>query len=315
VTVPEFSGVLVLLERCRDRIAVLTAGAATPLYAELSAVREQLDAAVAELGAARPAARRAAPTPATVRKLLTLAREDLAAQLTTSETPLEQLTTIVSLAERLVPGTQHATVSVIRDVDEIETLVATSSVGAAADRVQGDLQEGPAFQLGERHGTLRIIDAKHETRWPKYAARLQELGLRAVLACELPLTGQPEGVLTLYSARRHAFGDAAELVAPVFAARASIALTHADRVLNLRRAIGTRQVIGEAVGILMERHRISADDAFERLVTASQNSHVKLRELARRVTETGEEPEDAAREGDPHQGADGTADADAPVMS
>jgi hypothetical protein len=219
------------------------------------------------------------------------------------------------LAERLVPGTQHATVSVIRDADEIETLVSTSSLGAAADRLQGDLQEGPAFQLNELHGTLRIVDVRHEARWPKYAARLQELGLRSVLACELPLTGQPEGVLTLYSARRHAFGDAAELVVPVFAARASIALTHADRVLNLRRAIGTRQVIGEAVGILMERHRISADDAFERLVTASQNSHVKLRELARRVTETGEEPEDAARGRDAHHGADGTADVAAGVMS
>ena len=119
--------------------------------------------------------------------------------------------------------------------------------------------------------------------------------------------GNRGGVLTLYSARRHAFRDAAELVVPVFAARASIALTHADRVLNLRRAIGTRQVIGEAVGILMERHRISADDAFERLVAASQNSHVKLRELATRVTETGEEPEDAARQGDAPQRAGGSA--------
>jgi hypothetical protein len=309
MTVPEFSRVLVLLGECRDRIAALAAGTAASLGAELSQIRDQLEGAVGELHALRPAQHRSAPTPATLRKLLTLVREDLAEELTTSETPLEQLTTIVSLAERLVPGTQHATVSVIRDADEVETLVSTSRVGAAADGVQGDLQEGPAFQVGEQHGTLRIVDVRHETRWPKYAARLQELGLRSVLACELPLSGEPGGVLTLYSARRHAFGDAAELVVPVFAARASIALVHADRVLNLRRAIGTRQVIGEAVGILMERHRIGAQDAFERLVTASQSSHVKLRELAMRVTETGQEPEEAARDGDVSNGANGTAEA------
>jgi hypothetical protein len=296
-------------------MAALSAEVAAPLDAALSEVHRQLDAAVSDLRTLPPEQRRSAPTPATLRRLLTLARTDLAEQLTASETPLEQLTTIVSLAQRLVPGTQHATVSVIRDADEVETLVSTSSLGAAADAVQGDLQEGPAFQAGERHGTLRIVDLRHETRWPKYTARLQELGLRSVLACELPLTGQPEGVLTLYSARRHAFGDAAELVVPVFAARASIALTHADRVLNLRRAIGTRQVIGEAVGILMERHRINADDAFERLVSASQNSHVKLRELATRVTETGQEPEDAAQEGDPGHGAGDTPDAEAPPTS
>src|SRR5215813_11696796 len=122
MTAPEFSRALALLEECRERIAALSHGAAAPLDAELSEVYGQLDAAASELRALRPAQRRSAPTPATLRRLLTLARAD----------PLEQLTTIVSLAQRLVPGTQHATVSVIRDADEIETLVSTSSVGAAA---------------------------------------------------------------------------------------------------------------------------------------------------------------------------------------
>lgn len=90
MTIPEFSRVLGLLEQCRDRVAALSAGAALlqqPLDAELSVVRQQLDAAVAEMCALRPAALRPTPTPATLRKLLTLAREDLAEQLTTSETP------------------------------------------------------------------------------------------------------------------------------------------------------------------------------------------------------------------------------------
>lgn len=295
MTHTELSRVLGLLDECSERIAALSAGAAPPLRAELAEIGEQLSAAGEDLRAwAASPQPRSAPTPATLRRLLTLVRTDLAEELTASEAPLEQLTRIVALALRLVPGTEHATVSVLRDANEVETLVSTSSLGAAADAVQGEVEQGPAFEVGAVHGTLRILDLKQETRWPKYAARLRELGLRSVLACELPVIRQPGGVLSLYSPRRHAFGDAAELVVPVFAARASIALAHADRVLNLRRAIDSRQGIGEAAGILMERHRISAEEAFERLVNASQRSHVKLRDLAARVRETGEEPEDAA---------------------
>lgn len=232
--------------------------------------------------------------PPTLRGLLQLARAELADALTLSEEPAEQLNRIVALALRLVPGTEHASVCVIREGNEIETLVSTSELAGAADAAHADHQQGPAFELAALHGALRIADLKQEQRWPKYAAQLTDLGLRSVLACELPVIRAPEGVLHLYSPRRHGFGDAAELVAPVLAARASIALAHADRVQNLRRAIDSRQVIGEAVGILMERHRLSADEAFERLVSASQHSHVKLRDLATRVSETGEEPADAA---------------------
>jgi ANTAR domain len=103
------------------------------------------------------------------------------------------------------------------------------------------------------------------------------------------------GVLSVYSSRPAAFDAAAELVLPVLAARAAIAIAYADTVANLRRAIESRQVIGQAVGILMERHRLSPKHAFDRPVTAPQHSHIKLRELAIRISETGEEPYAAAQ--------------------
>jgi AmiR/NasT family two-component response regulator len=79
----------------------------------------------------------------------------------------------------------------------------------------------------------------------------------------------------------------------VFAARAAIAAAYADKVTNLHRAIESRQVIDQATGI-MERRRISPKQAFDTMVTASQQSHLKLRELALRINETGEEPAAAA---------------------
>jgi AmiR/NasT family two-component response regulator len=72
----------------------------------------------------------------------------------------------------------------------------------------------------------------------------------------------------------------------VFVSRAAITLAHAEQVANLRRALGSRQTIGEAVGILMERHRFTTDLAFARLVSASQHGQIKLRDLAAQLTET-----------------------------
>jgi hypothetical protein len=118
--------------------------------------------------------------------------------------------------------------------------------------------------------------------------------MRSLLVCELPVLRGGAGTLNLYSDEPRAFRPLAELVAPVFAARASIALTHADQVFNLRRAVASRQQIGQAVGILMERHKIDEDAAFERLITASQRAHVKIRDIATRISRTGEEPDQVA---------------------
>jgi AmiR/NasT family two-component response regulator len=80
----------------------------------------------------------------------------------------------------------------------------------------------------------------------------------------------------------------------VFAARAAIATAYANNVSQLQRAIESRQVIGQAVGVLMERHRMSPEEAFDTMVNASQTSHLKLRELAQRINETGQDPDAAA---------------------
>jgi ANTAR domain len=124
------------------------------------------------------------------------------------------------------------------------------------------------------------------------ARHISKTQVRSILVCELPVTRGAPATLNLYSSRAAAFTAIAELLAPVFAARASIAMGHADDVHNLRQAIASRQTIGQAAGILMERHKLTAEEAFDRLVAASQNSHIKLREIAAQVAETGEEPDD-----------------------
>lgn len=287
---PDLATLLAQLEACQCRLELLASNFGSADSDELRRLSEQLAQILAGLHAWSERGNHPAPTPNTLRSLLSLARADLASQLADDATPAEHLDRIVHLAQGLVPGTEHAAVSSLRG-DMVATLAATSNVPRELDRVQADLGTGPIFQVRAVHGVLRIDDVGDDPRWPKYSAQLQEAGIRSVLVCDLPMSHNPPSVLSLYASRRRAFSAAAELVMPVFAARAAIALAHADELSNLHRAIDSRQVIGEAVGILIERYRLSAEEAFERLVSASQRRHVKLRELAVRMTETGEDPE------------------------
>jgi hypothetical protein len=287
---PSLTGILSRMAECQARLSATDPAGLAP--ADVTLLSEHLADVEKDLREwARPPRQRSTPTPPTLRTLLLLARADLAVELSGEPTPTEQLARVVCLAVRLVPGTEHAGVSLQRGGQKVENLAATSTIATACDQARHDLGEGPLPQVGVIHGSIRIDDLGAERRWPRFAARAVELGVRSMLVCELPGTRGGTGMLSLYSSRRRGFNAASELVAPVFASRAALALAHAEQVLNLRRAIGTRQVIGEAVGILMERHRLTADQAFERLVTVSQHRHVKLRELATRLTETGEEPD------------------------
>ena len=100
--------------------------------------------------------------------------------------------------------------------------------------------------------------------------------------------------MNLYSTEPAAFDQTSAVRLPVLAAHVGIALARVHNEANLHQAIQSRQLIGQAVGILMERHRLGAPAAFDLLVAASQASQLKLLEIALRVSETGLEPADAA---------------------
>lgn len=232
--------------------------------------------------------------PASLVQLLTLVREDLAAVFQNEQaTPEQLLDQIVQVATRLVPGAEDAGVAVFAD-GQLRTVAAAGELTMVLDALRRAAGEGPSLDVARSGKTLRVADVGTDPRWIEYGPRAAAEGARSVLACPLPLPRRQLGVLSLFSGRPAAFDEAAELVVPVFAARAAIALTHAEKVSQLEAALQSRQVIGQAVGILMERHRLSEQQAFDTLVTASQESHLKLREVARRVTETGQEPDQAA---------------------
>ena len=115
----------------------------------------------------------------------------------------------------------------------------------------------------------------------------EELDVRSVLCLTLG-ADHPLGVLTIYSSKAAAFTREAARLAHILAAVATVALPAVQRQHHLARARSTRDVIGQAKGIVMERHKISAEQAFMLLSRASSVTNTKLGRLARHVADTGE---------------------------
>lgn len=113
-------------------------------------------------------------------------------------------------------------------------------------------------------------------------------GYAACCACRSRSTSSALGTLSLYSEYVSAFTGYEERVTALFATLAAIALAEAQRTDQLHTALGNRDIIGQAKGILMERHRVTADAAFASLSRASQNVNMKLTSVARHLVETGE---------------------------
>jgi transcriptional regulator with GAF, ATPase, and Fis domain len=201
----------------------------------------------------------------------------------------------VRQAVELMPGCDYAGVSWLQEGQPIETLASTDEIAALLDKAQFELGEGPAVESLWDGETCWIEDMQAETRWPRFTVRAAELGVQSMLSCQLLSPRQTSAALNLYARQTAALDEDSAAIVQVFAAHASIALTHRRTESGLRSAVETRGTIGQAIGILIERHKVSPERAFDLLVRASQRSHVKLRDLATYVVETGVDPDAAAR--------------------
>ncbi len=168
------------------------------------------------------------------------------------------------------------------------TITACSDpLAAEADRVQDEAGDGPAAHV-LRHGCrVRIEDTTTYGRWPGFCRRAASLGIRSCYALPLVTEGAPAGVLMLYSRAPGAFGPEESSRAERFAASASGALTLSLRMAScldtneqLRSSIVSRAVIDQALGVIMATEHCPQGKAFAMLRSVSQNTNVKLRDLA-----------------------------------
>ena len=157
----------------------------------------------------------------------------------------------------------------------------------ALDVVQQQTGLGPCIDASRDQVTIRVDDMTTETRWPEYVELALALKVASMLCVPLYVDDQQLGSVSLYATERAAFSLADEYLARLFASQAALALAEAHRTGQMRQALANRDVIGQAKGILMERHRITADEAFVMLSERSQQVNRKLKDVARRLAETG----------------------------
>jgi hypothetical protein len=201
---------------------------------------------------------------------------------------------IVDLAEHAVDGCDAAGVLVV-SAGRAETAAASRPLVVQLDQMQIDAEEGPCMDAALRGSTFYATDLHEDPRWPTFGRRALALGVRSVLAYSL--SADRLSALNLYGRLPAAFGATDRAQGQLFATLARLALDSAEeraaddiRAANLAEALRTRELIGQAQGILMERERITADQAFDVLRRASQHMNIKLRAIAENLVETGESP-------------------------
>jgi GAF domain-containing protein len=201
----------------------------------------------------------------------------------------ETLQLIVDLAVDSVPGCEHAGISFVHS-RKISTPAASDAVALRVDAVQFEVGQGPCLDAIQEDRIFRSDDLSTETRWPLFAARAHaETGIRSMLGLRLFARGRTMGALNLMSGQPEAFDDDSLSTAALFAALAAVALNVAQTEETLQLALKSRDIIGQAMGILMERHRITDKEAFQRLSLASQSLNVRLKDVADQVVLTGED--------------------------
>lgn len=193
-------------------------------------------------------------------------------------------------AAAIMTGAQHAAVVIPAGPRQLAARAAHGDLPDQLLKLQNTFGEGPCLQAFQQLSQVLAPDLTTETRWPHFTAAAVRCGAASMLCTPLTVDGTTLGSLTLISGEPNAFDDETADLAALFAAHATIALIGVNDVRNLTAMVDHRDVIGQAKGVLMERHQLTAGQAFQLLVRASQNTNSKLRDICERLTTTGRLP-------------------------
>jgi len=158
------------------------------------------------------------------------------------------------------------------------------------DLRQQETGEGPCVEAARTQQVIIIEDTRDDARWPRFCAAAQAYGVGSMLCVPLWSGERRLGALSLYASKPKSFSERDVRLIELFAALAALALAEAQQAEQLRTAITSRDLIGQAKGILMERFQMDSEAAFGALVRISQDLNLKLAAIARHLTETGELP-------------------------
>jgi len=208
------------------------------------------------------------------------------------------LQTVADLTKSVMPGNPEASVSLLVK-DEPTTVASTGQLATDLDETQYDRGHGPCLHAARTGELTEISDTRADCRWPEYTPRAVERGNLSSLSIPLVIDQDEQltGALNIYARRPDAFDEGSRSVATRFGPYAAVAAGNMyayqsarNMANNLQTALESRAVIDQAKGILMERHKLTADQAFQLLAQVSMHRNRKLRTVAEDLVRTGDFP-------------------------
>jgi GAF domain-containing protein len=207
------------------------------------------------------------------------------------------LQAVTDLAASVVPGEPQASLTIVRENGPL-TAASSGQLALDLDLVQYRLGDGPCLEAATTGRPVEVPDTRADERWPEFLRAADARGCGSMLSYPLPPQERLSGGLNLYGSAPHTGGASTRRIAERFAAYAAVSVsnmylyrTAVDRGDHLATALDSRAVIDQAKGILMERFRLTADEAFQSLAQVSMETNTKVRDVAERVVRTGEFPQ------------------------
>ena len=210
-----------------------------------------------------------------------------------SEEKLEAVLELVtSLTARTLPNADGVSVTLVRD-GRFSTAVYSNEMTRRVDSWQYATNEGPCLVAALEGEITSAPDLTIDRRWPAFAEMATDEGVFSVLSVPFSPMGEPIGTLNIYSTQTDAFRGTDVEIATMFAEQAAIVIANSvaySSAVNtnqqLTAALESRELIGQAKGVLMEREKCSADEAFTILKQVSQRTNRKLRQVAQDVLDS-----------------------------
>ena len=196
------------------------------------------------------------------------------------------LSDVTATAIEIIPDTDTAGVLLVGKGGKFESLAGTSDLPHRLDELQMTFNEGPCVEAALDEVIVRSDDFRAEARWPNYSAAAVEIGVLSGLSIKLYTADRTAGALNLFAFKPNAFDAEDETTGVVLAAHAAAAILASRHGEQLESALSTRDRIGQAKGIIMERFGIGDVQAFEMLRRLSQDSNTRLIDVAQRVIDT-----------------------------
>lgn len=209
---------------------------------------------------------------------------------------IDLLGDVADFAARAIPGADGAGVALLQPEERrprVQTFAATAEFVHDIDAVQySELHEGPCITCMQSQRVTVSGSLGSDARWPHFGGRVARMAVHSALSLPLIVSDQVIGAINTYARCRDAFGEHAVLLGTQFAGPAAVSvyngqlLHHAqERTEQLRRALGNRAVIDQAIGIIRSRSGASEEESFERLTRLSQTQNIKLHIVAQRLVD------------------------------